>query len=187
MDGDGVGYFSIDLKGKYVTEKRDLVSVFLIIELYEVELMCKWNSEEYIYSGVLRTTAVLDHEVDTSYWLAVKAEDDASVPLSSIVHVLVKVLDKNDHAPLPRSPIYFVSVPENSPDTVVAKVLWFCGCILFTCLFSVYFCIFKKFFCRLRQKTRTTLLNKRTMVLSTQLLVVILKVFSLLTHTQVEF
>uniref|UniRef100_A0A915BTY2 Cadherin domain-containing protein n=3 Tax=Parascaris TaxID=6254 RepID=A0A915BTY2_PARUN len=87
VDGDGMGYFTVDP------------------------------------AGIVRTSVVLDREVESRYWLAIEAEDAASVPLSSIVHVFVRVLDKNDNAPLPSRAIYFAGVPENSPeDTVVVKV-----------------------------------------------------------------
>uniref|UniRef100_A0A183V1J2 Cadherin domain protein n=1 Tax=Toxocara canis TaxID=6265 RepID=A0A183V1J2_TOXCA len=87
VDGDGIGYFTIDP------------------------------------AGIIRTSVHLDREVESRYWLAIEAEDAASVPLSSYVHVFVHVLDKNDHAPVPSRAIYFATVPENSPeDTVVVKV-----------------------------------------------------------------
>uniref|UniRef100_A0A0M3J8K9 Protocadherin-16 (inferred by orthology to a human protein) n=1 Tax=Anisakis simplex TaxID=6269 RepID=A0A0M3J8K9_ANISI len=74
-------------------------------------------------SGIIRTAVPLDREVENRYWLTIQAEDSASVPLYSIVHVFVRVLDKNDHLPLPSKPIYFAEVLENSPeDTVAVKV-----------------------------------------------------------------
>ncbi|VDN03543.1 unnamed protein product [Thelazia callipaeda] len=73
--------------------------------------------------GLLRTTVVLDREVSDFYWLTIEASDLNPTPLTSVFHVYVQVLNRNDHAPLPSRPIYFASVPENSPeDTVLIKV-----------------------------------------------------------------
>uniref|UniRef100_A0A0R3RMF6 Cadherin n=1 Tax=Elaeophora elaphi TaxID=1147741 RepID=A0A0R3RMF6_9BILA len=73
--------------------------------------------------GILRTSAVLDREACDSYWLTIEASDLSPVPLTSVLHVFVRVLDRNDHVPLPLRPIYFASIPENSPeDTVIIKV-----------------------------------------------------------------
>ncbi|EJD75084.1 cadherin domain-containing protein [Loa loa] len=73
--------------------------------------------------GILRTSAVLDRETCGSYWLTIEACDLNPVPLTSVLHVFVRVLDRNDHIPLSLRPIYFSSIPENSPeDTVIIKV-----------------------------------------------------------------
>ncbi|MCP9259219.1 BMA-PRK-1 [Dirofilaria immitis] len=73
--------------------------------------------------GILRTSVILDREACDSYWLTIEASDLNPVPLTSALHVFVRILDKNDHVPLSLHPIYFSSVPENSPeDTVIIKV-----------------------------------------------------------------
>ncbi|VDK86986.1 unnamed protein product, partial [Litomosoides sigmodontis] len=73
--------------------------------------------------GILRTSAVLDREACDSYWLTIEACDLNPIPLTSVLHVFVRVLDRNDHIPLSLRPIYFFSIPENSPEnTVVVKV-----------------------------------------------------------------
>ena len=73
-------------------------------------------------AGVIRTSISLDREEKSTYWLIVEASDRAPQPLSSILHVFVKVLDKNDHRPMPVSPIYFASVKENSPQVEERRV-----------------------------------------------------------------
>uniref|UniRef100_A0A915PC44 Uncharacterized protein n=1 Tax=Setaria digitata TaxID=48799 RepID=A0A915PC44_9BILA len=73
--------------------------------------------------GILRTSVVLDREASDSYWMTIEASDLDPVPLTSILHVFVRILDRNDHVPLPKHPIYFSSIPENSPEnTVVVKI-----------------------------------------------------------------
>uniref|UniRef100_A0AAF5PQC7 Cadherin domain-containing protein n=2 Tax=Wuchereria bancrofti TaxID=6293 RepID=A0AAF5PQC7_WUCBA len=73
--------------------------------------------------GILRTSVVLDREAYDSYWLTIEACDMNPVPLCSVLHVFVRVLDRNDHIPLSLRPIYFSTIPENSPeDTVITKV-----------------------------------------------------------------
>lgn len=68
--------------------------------------------------------AILDREACDSYWLTIEACDLSPVSLSSVLHVLVRVLDRNDHIPLSLHPIYFTSIPENSPEnTVIIKVI----------------------------------------------------------------
>lgn len=72
---------------------------------------------------MIRTTARLDRESKSFYWLTVFARDQAAVPLSSSVDVFVEVLDRNDNHPRPSKPIYFASVVENSPSgTLVQKI-----------------------------------------------------------------
>ncbi|KAL4002923.1 Cadherin domain family protein [Acanthocheilonema viteae] len=81
------------------------------------------NSFTIDSEGILRTSVVLDHEVCDSYWLTIEARDLSRVPLTSVLHVFVRVLDRNDHIPLSLRPIYFSSIPENSPEnTVIIKV-----------------------------------------------------------------
>ncbi|CAG9538889.1 unnamed protein product [Cercopithifilaria johnstoni] len=73
--------------------------------------------------GILRTSAVLDREACDSYWLTIEASDLNPVPLTSVLHVFIRILDRNDHIPLSLRPIYFSSIPENSPEnTVIIKV-----------------------------------------------------------------
>ncbi|XP_076376857.1 FAT atypical cadherin kugelei isoform X4 [Megalopta genalis] len=73
--------------------------------------------------GNIRTRAVLDVESKRGYWLTVFAQDHGVVPLSSSlqpnsVQVYVEVLDENDNIPLTEVPVYYPSVPENSPAGV---------------------------------------------------------------------
>ncbi|XP_076646629.1 FAT atypical cadherin kugelei isoform X7 [Halictus rubicundus] len=73
--------------------------------------------------GNIRTKAVLDVESKRGYWLTVYAQDHGVVPLSSSlqpnsVQVYVEVLDENDNIPLTELPVYYPSVPENSPAGV---------------------------------------------------------------------
>lgn len=69
---------------------------------------------------MIRTSLVLDSEIKDHYWLTIQAE---KFPLSSITHIFIRVLNVNDNAPMPMRPVYFASVPENSPEnTVVVKV-----------------------------------------------------------------
>ena len=75
-------------------------------------------------SGMISTSVVLDYEATPSYWLTVKATDTDEKPLSGYVHVLVRVLDVNDRAPLFEKPIYFVNVEENSPENKVGYSLF---------------------------------------------------------------
>ncbi|KAK1804095.1 hypothetical protein P4O66_020138, partial [Electrophorus voltai] len=73
-------------------------------------------------SGVIRTQELLDHETTAHYWLIVYATDKAVVPLSSSVEVYVEVQDVNDNAPETSEPVYYSSVPENSPKDV--SIIW---------------------------------------------------------------
>ncbi|KAK2579809.1 hypothetical protein KPH14_008690 [Odynerus spinipes] len=68
--------------------------------------------------GNIRTKAVLDVETKSGYWLTVYAQDHGVVPLSSSLEVYVEVLDENDNTPLTELPVYYPSVPENSPAGV---------------------------------------------------------------------
>ncbi|EGI59903.1 Protocadherin Fat 3, partial [Acromyrmex echinatior] len=69
-------------------------------------------------AGNIRTKAVLDVETKRGYWLTVYAQDHGVVPLSSSLQVYVEVLDENDNTPLTELPVYYPSVPENSPASV---------------------------------------------------------------------
>lgn len=75
-------------------------------------------------TGVIRTTMELDYETSAFYWLTVRAQDSSSWPLISHLHILVRVLNQNDRAPVFTQPIYFVSVAENSAEN---KVCYYCN------------------------------------------------------------
>ncbi|XP_051157574.1 fat-like cadherin-related tumor suppressor homolog [Leptopilina boulardi] len=66
----------------------------------------------------IKTKAVLDVETKRGYWLTVYAQDHGVVPLSSKQEVYIEVLDENDNIPLTELPVYYPSVPENSPAGV---------------------------------------------------------------------
>uniref|UniRef100_A0A7I4YD34 Cadherin domain protein n=1 Tax=Haemonchus contortus TaxID=6289 RepID=A0A7I4YD34_HAECO len=72
-------------------------------------------------SGTIRTSKVLDREQQSTYWLTVEANDSpqARVAKAGVLHVFVRVLDRNDHRPVPVLPIYHANVKENSPQNVV--------------------------------------------------------------------
>ncbi|VDO27944.1 unnamed protein product [Haemonchus placei] len=72
-------------------------------------------------SGTIRTSKVLDREQQSTYWLTVEANDSpqARVAKAGVLHVFVRVLDRNDHRPVPVLPIYQANVKENSPQNVV--------------------------------------------------------------------
>ncbi|CAB3403624.1 unnamed protein product [Caenorhabditis bovis] len=79
--------------------------------------------------GIVRTSSVLDREHKSAHWLTIEARDAAidsgkirnahSSRRRAILHVFVRVLDRNDHRPQPRQAVYFASVKENSPANVV--------------------------------------------------------------------
>ncbi|XP_067312718.1 protocadherin Fat 1 [Pseudorasbora parva] len=69
-------------------------------------------------SGILRTQETLDRETTNHYWLTIFATDQGVVPLSAFVEVYIEVQDVNDNAPLTSEPVYYSSVPENSPKDV---------------------------------------------------------------------
>uniref|UniRef100_A0A8B9LA88 FAT atypical cadherin 1b n=1 Tax=Astyanax mexicanus TaxID=7994 RepID=A0A8B9LA88_ASTMX len=69
-------------------------------------------------SGVISTQELLDRETTSHYWLTVYATDQGVVPLSSSVEVYIDVQDVNDNAPQTSEPVYYSSVPENSPKDV---------------------------------------------------------------------
>ncbi|XP_055333667.1 fat-like cadherin-related tumor suppressor homolog [Paramacrobiotus metropolitanus] len=73
--------------------------------------------------GLILTSAVFDREAQEHYWLKILAKDSAAVPKYSVLHCYVKIGDTNDNNPMTAEPIYYTSVPENSPpDTVVATL-----------------------------------------------------------------
>lgn len=57
---------------------------------------------------------MLDRESKSHYWLTLYAQDNAVVPLHSIVEVYIEVSDLNDNAPFPTLPVFRGYVPENS-------------------------------------------------------------------------
>lgn len=72
-------------------------------------------------SGAIRTSAILDVESKSYYWLTTCAQDQAVVPLHSCVEVFIKIQNENDNVPLTENAVYYPSVPESSPAGV--KVL----------------------------------------------------------------
>ena len=78
----------------------------------------------FLISGIVRTNAVLDRETTSRYWLTIYARDKGTVPRSSYVEVYVEVQDVNDNTPQTQDPVYYPSVPENSPEgTSVVKLV----------------------------------------------------------------
>ncbi|KAK6054008.1 hypothetical protein COOONC_08483 [Cooperia oncophora] len=71
--------------------------------------------------GTIRTSRVLDREEQSSYWLTIEANDSpqARVAKTGVLHVFVRILDRNDHRPVPMLPIYYANVKENSPQNIV--------------------------------------------------------------------
>ncbi|KAK0094471.1 hypothetical protein PV326_010787 [Microctonus aethiopoides] len=65
--------------------------------------------------GNVRTQAILDVESKNGYWLTIYAQDHGVVPLSSQLQIYVQILDENDNTPLTELPVYYPSIPENSP------------------------------------------------------------------------
>ena len=65
--------------------------------------------------GVIKTNIMLDRETQERYWLMVYAQDQGTVPRSSMVQVMIQVQDVNDNVPQTVQPVYYPSVAENSP------------------------------------------------------------------------
>ncbi|XP_061109179.1 protocadherin Fat 4 isoform X2 [Conger conger] len=65
-------------------------------------------------TGEIRTTRPLDREKVAQFVLKVKATDRGSSPKSTVVRVVISVLDVNDNAPR-FSKIFSATVPENAP------------------------------------------------------------------------
>ncbi len=75
------------------------------------------------FTGYVRTTEILDRETQSHYWLTIYAQDRGTVPLSSMVEVLIEVEDVNDNVPQTLEPVYYPAVMENSPEgTSVVKL-----------------------------------------------------------------
>ncbi|XP_023710181.2 protocadherin Fat 1, partial [Cryptotermes secundus] len=69
----------------------------------------------FFVAGNIRTMAVLDLESKRHYWLTVFAQDHGVVPLHSRLEVFIAVQNENDNTPLTVEPVYYPSIPENSP------------------------------------------------------------------------
>ncbi|KAK1798052.1 hypothetical protein P4O66_000551 [Electrophorus voltai] len=65
-------------------------------------------------TGEIRTTRPLDREKVAQYTLKVKATDHGILPRSTVVRLVISVLDVNDNAPR-FSQIFSATVPENAP------------------------------------------------------------------------
>ncbi|XP_030767379.1 fat-like cadherin-related tumor suppressor homolog isoform X3 [Sitophilus oryzae] len=75
------------------------------------------------YEGIIRTTAILDIETKSHYWLTVFAQDHGVVPLYSSVEVYIEVLNENDNIPLSEYPVYYPVIQEDSPPgTLVQEI-----------------------------------------------------------------
>jgi len=70
-------------------------------------------------AGTIRTSQVLDRETANYYWLTVYAQDHAPVPRYARLEVFIKVIDVNDNRPQFLAPVYYMTVPENSPEGIV--------------------------------------------------------------------
>ncbi|KAJ1372471.1 hypothetical protein KIN20_034639 [Parelaphostrongylus tenuis] len=76
------------------------------------------------YLGTIRTTQVLDREEQSTYWLTIEANDNPQSRLTKtgVLHVFVRVLDRNDHRPVSFLPIYYAVVKRkltSGPPTIV--------------------------------------------------------------------
>ncbi|EGT52030.1 hypothetical protein CAEBREN_12407 [Caenorhabditis brenneri] len=74
--------------------------------------------------GTVRTTHILDREAKSAYWITVEARDAKNnlykdPRRKAVLHVFIRVLDRNDHRPVAKKPMYIASVAENSPANVV--------------------------------------------------------------------
>ncbi|CAD6197559.1 unnamed protein product [Caenorhabditis auriculariae] len=73
--------------------------------------------------GTVRTSASLDREEKAAYWLTIEARDGVAIRRHAILHVYVRILDKNDHRPMARKPVYFANVTENSSaNAMIVKI-----------------------------------------------------------------
>nr|XP_014343935.1 PREDICTED: cadherin-23 [Latimeria chalumnae] len=74
-------------------------------------------------TGLIRSTAVLDRESISEYYLRVVARDAGVPPRSSTSTLTVKVLDVNDETPTFFPALHNISLPENIPrDFVVVRL-----------------------------------------------------------------
>ena len=77
-------------------------------------------------SGAISTKHELDYEEVPFYWLTVRAEDAPTAlypSLYSVMHVMIRVLNKNDRSPVFSQPAYFADVDENSPENQVSHYI----------------------------------------------------------------
>ncbi|XP_076257504.1 FAT atypical cadherin kugelei isoform X3 [Rhynchophorus ferrugineus] len=65
--------------------------------------------------GVIKTTAILDIETKSHYWLTVFAQDHGVVPLFTSVEIYIEIVNENDNIPLSEYPVYYPVVREDSP------------------------------------------------------------------------
>ncbi|XP_065207257.1 fat-like cadherin-related tumor suppressor homolog isoform X3 [Planococcus citri] len=74
--------------------------------------------------GNIRTLTTLDAETKTSYWLMIFAQDHGVVPLHSILHVYIEIINVNDNVPLTTDPVYYPHVTEwtSAHSTVIDLV-----------------------------------------------------------------
>ena len=64
-----------------------------------------------------------DRETQEHYWLKIIAQDTAAVPRSTLLHCYINIGDVNDNNPMTASPIYYMTIPENSASgTIVARL-----------------------------------------------------------------
>ncbi|XP_054260120.1 fat-like cadherin-related tumor suppressor homolog [Macrosteles quadrilineatus] len=74
--------------------------------------------------GQIWTSAVLDRETSSHYWLTVLVYDHGVKPLHSRAEVYIEVEDDNDNVPLAEEASYEGRVVENSPrNTAVLRIL----------------------------------------------------------------
>lgn len=67
---------------------------------------------------------MLDRETKSAYWITVEARDSKTDLYKDprrrdVLHVFIRILDRNDHRPVAKKPMYIASVAENSPANVV--------------------------------------------------------------------
>ncbi|XP_023183629.1 B-cadherin-like [Xiphophorus maculatus] len=75
-------------------------------------------------TGVIRVNeAELDREKVPKYELEVQAADDKGEGLTGFTKVIIKVTDRNDHAPVFTESRYEATVEENKVDALVVKML----------------------------------------------------------------
>uniref|UniRef100_A0A8C4SHC3 Cadherin domain-containing protein n=1 Tax=Erpetoichthys calabaricus TaxID=27687 RepID=A0A8C4SHC3_ERPCA len=76
-----------------------------------------------MHTGQITVNGAIDFEEKELYELDVKATDRGQVPMSSICTVLIKIIDKNDNAPLIEVTSFSSSVFEDAkPGTVVGLI-----------------------------------------------------------------
>ena len=68
-----------------------------------------------LFSGVITTTAELDHETVAGYVLTVRAQDHGEPPLSNTAYVQINVTDVNDSPPIFYQSVYSAKIREDVP------------------------------------------------------------------------